>query len=192
VVGPFSCSSYGRCNAGEAAEEVAERSAWPRPDIACDGSDVRLASSAVSAPQRHIQPVGEDRAPDAVDGLLEKGESLVRAFYDGHDQPPLRSELLDQRRRDIGAGRRDADRIVWRVPGVSRSPVAANEGDVGVARPFQVVPGEREGCGVDIDRHDQALGSHDLPCKGCAVARADAHLEEPVALVEAERLIERG
>jgi hypothetical protein len=109
---------------------------------------VRIAANAVPSPQRHVQHVREDRAPDTVDGLLEKGESLARAIDDGDDQPPARRELLDQWRRDIGAGRRDADRVVGGVLGIPQSPVAVNEEHVRVARPFQVLSGEREGGGV--------------------------------------------
>src|SRR5919198_3017293 len=154
-------------------------------------SGVWLASDAVASLQRHVQHVGEDRAPDAVTGLLEKGESLARAFDDGRNQPPLRRELLDQRRRDTGAGRRDADCVVWRVPRISQSPVAVDEEHVGVARTFQVLAREREGCGVDVDRYDQALGAYHFARKGGAVARADANLEEPVPLFEVERLVEQ-
>jgi len=66
-----------------------------------------------------------------------------------------------------------------------------NEDHVGVARPFEVLAGERERFGVDIDGSDQTLGAHHLPRKGRAVARADANLEEPVALSQAERLVEQ-
>jgi hypothetical protein len=52
----------------------------PRTIPPCDGSGVRIASNAVASPQRHVQHVGEDRAPDAVDGLLQKRESLALAF----------------------------------------------------------------------------------------------------------------
>ena len=52
----------------------------PRAIPPCDGSGVRIASNAVASPQRHVQHVGEDRAPDAVDGLLQKRESLALAF----------------------------------------------------------------------------------------------------------------
>jgi len=40
------------------------------------------------------------------------------------------------------------------MPGVPESPVAVNEHDVGVARAFQALAGERECGGVDIDGHD--------------------------------------
>jgi hypothetical protein len=66
-----------------------------------------------------------------------------------------------------------------------------NEDHVGVARPFQVLSGERERGGIDVDRHDQTVGTHHLPRKGRPVARADADLEEPVALSQAERLVEQ-
>jgi hypothetical protein len=88
---------------------------------------VRIASNAVPSAQRHVQDVREDLAPDAVRGLLEQGESLAHAFQDGRDQPAPRRELLDQWRRDIGAGRRDADPVVRGVLGVPESPVAVHE-----------------------------------------------------------------
>ena len=65
----------------------------------------RCQCRTVPAATRTTRPRGP--APDAVHGPLEKGESLARAFYDGRDQPATRRELLHQRRRDVGAGRRD-------------------------------------------------------------------------------------
>jgi hypothetical protein len=82
-------------------------------------------------------------------------------------------------------------RVVGRMPRISQSAVVVNEEHVGVARTFQVLAREREGCGVDIDRHDQTHGAHHLPRQGGAVARADANLEEPVPHSQAERLIEQ-
>jgi hypothetical protein len=133
----------------------------------------------------------EALAPGAIHGLPEKGQSLARIFDDGRDQPAVHGELLDQWPRDIGAGRRDADPVVGGVVGVPESAVAVNEDDVCVAGPFQVLAGEVERCGVDLDGHDQALRTHHLPGQRCAVARSDADLEEQVALVEAERLVEQ-
>jgi hypothetical protein len=96
---------------------------------------VRIAADAVLSLQRHVQHVRDDLAPDAVDCLLENGQSLARALHDGHDQPAAACrELLDQRRWDIGAGRRDADPVVRGVLGVPESPVAVNEDNVGVGR----------------------------------------------------------
>src|SRR5206468_12928677 len=37
---------------------------------------------------------------------------------------------------------------------ISESPVAVHEEHVRVARPRQVLPSERERCGIDLDRHD--------------------------------------
>lgn len=63
----------------------------------------------------------------------------------------MHGELLDQWPRDIGAGRRDADPVVGGVLGVPEAAVAVNEDDVGVARQFQVLPGEGQRRGVDVD-----------------------------------------
>jgi hypothetical protein len=109
----------------------------------------------------------------------------------GRDQPPPRRELFDQRRRDVRAGRRDADPVVGGVRRVTQSAVAVKEDRVAVAGPVQILAGERERCGVDIDRHDQALATHHLPCQGGAVPRPHADLEEPVPPCQAERLVEQ-
>jgi hypothetical protein len=97
-----------------------------------------MASDAILSLQRHVQDVREDLAPDVVRGLLEKGESLPRALDDGRNQSAPRRELLDQWRRGVWAGRRDADPVVGGVLGVTESAVAANEDHVGVARPVEV------------------------------------------------------
>jgi protein-L-isoaspartate(D-aspartate) O-methyltransferase len=115
----------------------------------------------------------------------------MRAFHDGRDQPAPRRELLDQWRRDIRAGCRDADPIVRGVVGVTEAPVALKEDHFGVAGPAQVLPGERERRGVDLDCHDETLGTDDLLREGGAVARPHANLEEPVPLLQAERLVEQ-
>ena len=73
----------------------------------------------------------------------------------------------------------------------AESAVAVNEDHVGVARPLEVRPGERERRGVDVDGHDKALATHHLSRQGRAVAGPDPDLEEPVALSEAERLVEQ-
>jgi hypothetical protein len=78
------------------------------------------------------------------------------------------------------------------VLGVTESPVAVNHDHVGVAGPVQVLPGERERCGVDLNGHDETLGAHHLPGQGRAVARPHANLEEPVPLSQAERLVDSG
>jgi hypothetical protein len=99
------------------------REAGPRYRLALtDGTSIarsgaRIASDAVASPQRHVQHVRDDLAPEAVRGLLEQGEALARAVYGGRDQPSPCRELLDQWRRDIGAGRGDADPVVGGVLG---------------------------------------------------------------------------
>ncbi len=75
---------------------------------------------------------------------------------------------------------------------MAESPVALNQDDVAVAGPLQVLPSERQGHGVDLDRHDQAPGPDDLPRQGRPVAGAHPNLEEPVPLPEPERLVEQG
>jgi len=75
-------------------------------------SVVRIAADAIPSPQRHVQHVGDD----AVHGALEERESLAGAFQDGRDEPASRRELLDERWRDVGAGRRDADPVSWTRP----------------------------------------------------------------------------
>jgi integrase len=87
--------------------------------LACHSSGVLIATNAIPSLQRHVQHVRDDLAPETVHGLLAKGESLARTFNDGRDQPAPCRELLDKWRRDVGAGRRDADSIAW---GVLRVP----------------------------------------------------------------------
>jgi hypothetical protein len=45
-----------------------------------DAGTSRGSDDAVASPQGHVQRVREDRAPEAVDGLLGEGESRARAF----------------------------------------------------------------------------------------------------------------
>src|SRR5215211_4549035 len=171
---------YAECRNARFAEATAariepptrrpKRLGWRRTrNIRSRGSVVRIAGNAVASPEGHVQHVREDLAPDAVHGLLQKGESLAPALDDGRDQPAPRRELLNQGWRDVGAGGRDADPVVWGVLGVREPPVAVNENHVGVARPFDVLPGEGERCRVDVDGHDQTLATHHLPRQGCAV-----------------------
>ena len=94
-----------------------------------------FVSNAVPTPERYVQHVDEGAAPDALCGPLEERKSLARAFHDRGDQPALRAELLDQRRRDLGAGCRYADRVEGRMLGIAQSSVAVDEDPVGVARP---------------------------------------------------------
>src|SRR5688500_160806 len=83
----------------------ADRTPWMRRssrDEKVPESVLRIAANAVPSPQRHVQHVRDDPAPDAVHGLLEEGQSLTPAVQDGHDQAATRRELPDQRRRDVG------------------------------------------------------------------------------------------
>src|SRR3954453_200861 len=117
----------------------------------CFGSAARIVADAVPSLQRDVQHAREARAPGAVHGVSEKRQSLTRWIDNGCDQPAVHGELLDQWRRGIGAGRSDADAVVGGVLGVAETAVAVNEDDVGVTGPFQVLAGERQRRGVDVD-----------------------------------------
>jgi hypothetical protein len=84
-----------------------------------------------------------------------------------------------------GQARHDADPVVGGVPRVAESPVAVDQDHVGVARPFQVLPRERERCGIDVDGHDKTLGAHHLPRQRRAVAGPHPNLQEGVPLPQA-------
>lgn len=126
--------------------------------------------------------------------LTEEGElieALNPVFDHGRDQPSPGSQLFHQRRSNSRARGGDGDPVVGTHLRVAEAAVSLEQDDVVVAGRLEIALREGKGQRIDLDRDDQAGRSDDFSRDRRAIARARADLEEPVALVQAERLVEQ-